>query len=112
MAKLHVKKGDTVLVLNGKDRGNKGTIIKVLINESKVVVEGVAKVSRHKKPSNKKGQDGIVVKESPIDSSNVMLICPKCAKPTRTNYLLLENSQKVRVCKKCGAQIITVNDKK
>lgn len=112
MAKLHVKKGDTVLVLNGKDRGNKGKIIKVMPDESKVIVEGVAKVSRHKKPRNKQEKDGIVVKESPIDSSNVMLICPKCAKPTKANNVLLDDNKKVRVCKKCGAQIVTVNDKK
>ncbi|MDR0288085.1 MAG: 50S ribosomal protein L24 [Clostridiales bacterium] len=115
MGKLHVKTGDTVLVLSGKDRGAKGKVLKVMPDESKVLVEGVAKVTKHKKPKNRQDQGGLVTKESPIDSSNVMVICTKCGKPTRVGNKLVVNGDKktkVRICKKCGANIKTVDTSK
>ena len=90
--KMHVKKGDTVLVLSGKDKGKKG----------KIVVEGVNKVKRHTKPSQKMPQGGIIVKEAALHSSKVMLVCPACDKPTRIKKSALANGKMARSCKHCN----------
>lgn len=103
-AKLHVKKGDTVVVLSGKDKGKEGKIIEALPKKSKVVVEGVNKVKRHTKPSQTNPQGGIIVKEAAIASCKVMLVCPACKKPTRIKKAVEAGSTK-RVCKKCGEVI-------
>lgn len=100
--KLHVKKGDTVLVLSGKDKGKQGKVIEALPKKSKVVVEGVNKVKRHTKPTQSAPQGGIVVKEAPMHSAKVMLVCKECNKPTRIKKSALPNGKTVRVCKKCG----------
>jgi large subunit ribosomal protein L24 len=100
--KLHVKKGDTVLVLSGKDKGKKGKVIEALPKKSKVVVEGVNKVKRHTKPTQNVPQGGILVKEAPVHSAKVMLICPACDKATRIKRSPLANGQMARACKKCG----------
>lgn len=102
ITKLHVKKGDTVLVLSGKDKGKKGKIIEALPKSGKVVVEGVNRVKRHTKPSQKIPQGGIIVKEAPLASAKVMLVCPNCAKPTRIAKTLLASGKYARTCKKCG----------
>ena len=94
MTKLHVRKGDTVVVLAGKDKGKEG----------KVTVEGVSVVKRHSKPSQKNPQGGIVEKESPISSSNVMIVCPACKKPTRIKKVAVGDGF-ARACKKCGEVI-------
>jgi large subunit ribosomal protein L24 len=100
--KLHVKKGDTVIVLSGKDKGKQGKIIEALPKKSKVIVEGVNKVKRHTKASQKAPQGGIIVKEAPMSSSKVMLVCTECNKPTRIKKTALASGKFVRVCKKCG----------
>lgn len=100
--KLHVKKGDSVVVLSGKDKGKEGKIIEALPKKSKVVVEGVNKVKRHTKPTQQMPQGGILVKEAPLHSSNVMLVCPACDKPTRIKKTALANGSMARTCKKCG----------
>jgi len=105
MPKLSVKKGDTVLVIAGKDNGKKGKIIQALPKENKVVVEGVNVVKRHTRPSQKLPQGGIVEKEAPIHASNVMVICPSCGKPTRVGKRFLADGNKIRVCKKCGESL-------
>lgn len=95
------KKGDTVVVLSGKDKGIKGKIIEALPKKTKVVVEGVNKVKRHTKPSQSNPQGGIIVKEAPMNVAKVMLVCPACDKATR--IAKKEVSGKfVRACKKCG----------
>ena len=99
--KLHVKKGDTVQVLSGKDKGKGGKILTALPKKGKVIVEGVNKVKRHNKPSQTNPQGGIVTKEAAISSSKVMVVCPKCKKPTRIAHKV-ENGKSVRVCKHCG----------
>ncbi|MBQ9635265.1 MAG: 50S ribosomal protein L24, partial [Acidaminococcaceae bacterium] len=81
--KLHVKKGDPVQVLSGKDKGKEGKILTALPKKGKVIVEGVNKVKRHTKPSQTNPQGGIVTKEAAIASWKVMLVCPSCKKPTR-----------------------------
>jgi large subunit ribosomal protein L24 len=101
LAKLHVKKGDTVLVLSGKDKGKKGKITLAMPKHGKVIVEGVNKVKRHSKPSLKAPQGGIITKEMPLNVSKVMLVCPACDKATRVGHKEV-NGKNMRVCKKCG----------
>ena len=105
--KLHVKTGDTVVVISGKDKGKQGKVKAAMPKEGRVVVEGVNMIKRHTKPSQANPKGGIIEKEAAIDASNVMLICPSCGKPTRVGHKSGElNGKKtaIRVCKKCGAE--------
>lgn len=103
--KVHVRKGDTVVVIAGKDKGKKGKILRVIPSEQRVIVEGVNKVKRHMRPNPQLQQGGIIEKEAPLHSSNVMLVCTKCDRPTRIGRRILADGRKVRVCKKCGEVI-------
>lgn len=105
MPGLFVKKGDTVVVLTGKDRGKRGKVLRVLPKEERVVVEGINKQKRHQKPNPKVMQSGIITREGPIHVSNVMVYCMKCHRPARVRFVRLENQRRVRVCKSCGEQI-------
>jgi large subunit ribosomal protein L24 len=98
---LRIKKGDTALVITGKNKGKSGRVLSVLSSEGKVVIEGANIVKKHMKPSKKYTQGGIIEKEAPIHISNVMLLCPKCNKPTRIGNMVLDDGRKTRVCKKC-----------
>ncbi len=98
---LRIKKGDNVIVLSGKDRDKKGRVISVLTKKDRIIVEGVNIVKKHQKPTRKYPQGGIIEKENSIPICKVMLICPKCDKPTRIGANILEDGRKVRVCKKC-----------
>ncbi len=100
--KVHVKKGDMVMVITGKNAGKKGKVLEVLPKENRVVVEGVNIVKRHTRPTKNIPQGGIVEKEAPIASSNVMIFCVKCNSPRRINKEILANGKKIRVCNKCG----------
>ena len=104
LVKLHVKKGDTVVVLSGKDKGKQGKIITAMPKAGKVVVEGINKVKRHSKPSLKVPQGGIITKEMPLHACKVQLVCPACNKPTRIGHKDV-NGKNSRVCKKCGEVI-------
>jgi len=110
--KVHVKTGDLVYVLTGKDKGKRGKVIKVFPDKGRVTVENVNIVKRHTKPRKADQQGGIIEKEAPIHSSNVMLVCPRCDKPTKVGKQILENGQKVRVCKKCKEVIDVIKDVK
>ncbi len=100
--KIHLKSGDKVVVLNGKDRGKQGKIIAVSPKEGKLIVEGVNLVSKHVKP-RKVGQEGGIVKtESALYACKVQLICPHCGKTTRIAHKFMEDGKKKRSCKKCG----------
>ena len=103
MPKLNVKKGDTVEVLSGKDKGKQGQVLRAIPAEGKVIVEGVAIVKKATRPSQQNQQGGIVEREAAIDVSNVALVCPKCGKATRVGHVEVDG-KKLRVCKKCGAQ--------
>ncbi len=96
---MRLKKGDVVLVLSGKDKGKKGKILKVNLKTSKVVVEGVAIMKKHQKPTQK-FQGGIIERPNAIPVSKVQLVCPRCSKQTRIKKL-----EGVRICKKCGEVI-------
>ncbi len=102
--KFHVAKGDTVMVITGKEKSKTGTVQKVLPKKNGVIVEGLNMVKRHVRArGNEAG--GIVEKEAPLHISNVQLYCPKCAKPVRTKITVLENGDKQRTCVKCGISL-------
>jgi len=98
---LGIKKGDTALVISGKNKGKKGRILSVSPAAGKLTIEGVNIVKRHTKPSKKYAQGGIIEKEGSLHISNVMFLCPKCNKPTRIGNTVLEGGKKHRTCKKC-----------
>ena len=98
---MHVKKGDKVMVISGKDKGKTGIILEAYPKQSRVLVEGINIVKKHAKPSQVNPQGGILNQEAPIHVSNVMPIDPKSGKPTRVGYTV-ENGKKVRVAKKSG----------
>lgn len=101
--KMHVKKGDTVVVISGKDAGKKGKIIDVDAKNGRVFVDKINLVSRHTKPTQAAPQGGIIKKEAAMDSSNVMLFCDKCGKGVRIRKEINANGSKSRVCAICGA---------
>jgi large subunit ribosomal protein L24 len=107
-AGLKIKKGDTVQVLSGKDRGKQGRVVNVYPDRGRVMVEGVNQVKRHEtvRPARTGGgmTGGIITKETPIDISNVAVICPSCGRPTRVGREIGPDG-KQRVCKKCGSKI-------
>jgi len=99
---IHTKTGDRVIVISGKDKGKTGNVKKVDLNKGKVLVEGVNMVTKAQKPNPMAGIEGGLNKvERPLDSSNVMVVCPACEKATRIK-MEVKNDKKVRVCKKCG----------
>ena len=105
MAKTYIKKGDTVVVLAGEDKGKTGKVLQMLLDKDRAVVEGVNVVSRSTKPSAKQPQGGIVKKEAPIHISNLNLADPKTGKATRIGRKFNEDGKKVRVSKKSGEEI-------
>ena len=104
MSKLHIKKGDTVIVLAGKDKGKKGNVQKVLVEDQRVIVEGINMVSKSTKPSAKNPQGGIIKQEAPIHISNLSLIDPKSGKATRVS-IKHEGKNVIRIAKKSGEEI-------
>ena len=112
---MFVKTKDQVVVISGKDKGVKGKVVTAAPKTGKVVVEGVAMMTKHQKARQQGQQGGIMKKEAFIDASNVMVICPKCGKPTRVGHKIVEvtgkdgkvSKKNVRVChhKDCGAQL-------
>jgi len=100
--KIHIKKDDIVMVNAGKSKGIKGKVLTVYPNENRVIVEGVNIVTKHMKPSQKVQQGGIIKQEAKIHASNVLLYCEKCNRGVRVGKRILEDSTKVRYCKKCG----------
>ena len=104
MSKLRIKKNDTVIVLAGKDKGKKGKVQKVLVDDQRVIVEGINMVSKSQKPSAQNPQGGIVKQEAPIHVSNVSLIDPKSGKATRVS-IKHEGKNVVRIAKKSGEEI-------
>ena len=105
MSKVHVKTGDEVIVIQGKDRGKRGKVLQVSPSEGKVIVEGVNIVSKHVKPRKMGEAGGILKAESALYADKVQLVCPKCGQPTRVGHIV-EDGKKFRVCKKasCGAK--------
>lgn len=107
MKKMHVKRGDIVKVISGKDKGKEGKILTAFPETGKVIVEGVAIAKKHQKARMQGEESGIIHKEAAIDASNVLRVCSKCGKAARTGVKVLEDGSKVRYCKKCNE---TFND--
>ena len=102
MSKVHVKTGDTVVVLSGREKGKKGKVLAVSPKEGKVIVEKVNLVKKHVKPRRMGEQGGIVEAEGAMYASKVQIVCPRCGKATRIAHKILEDGTKDRICKKCG----------
>ena len=101
---MNIKKDDKVVVLSGKDKGKQGKILVSDPKAAKVIVEGVNVATKHQKPRKQGEEGGIIKVETPIYAAKVQLVCPKCGKGTRVGHKLADG-KKVRVCKKCGAEI-------
>ncbi|MBM4140601.1 MAG: 50S ribosomal protein L24 [Nitrospira sp.] len=98
---LGIKKNDTVLIISGKEKDKRGRVLSVNPSKNMLLIERINIIKKHMRPSRKYAQGGIIEKEAPLHISNVMLICPKCSKPTRMSSTMLSGGKKVRVCRKC-----------
>ena len=98
---MHIKKGDTVKIVSGKEKGKTGKVLSILKDKNRNIVEKLNFVKRHQRP-DAKSKGGIVQKEGSIHASNVMVICGKCNKEIRIGHKILQDGEKVRVCRKCG----------
>jgi len=103
--KLHIKKGDTVIVISGESKGQKGRVLEVKRDKNRALVEGVNMVSKHTKPNSKAPQGGILKKEAPVHISNLMIVDPTSGKPTRVGRKLNDKGKLVRYSKKSGEEI-------
>jgi large subunit ribosomal protein L24 len=101
---MKIKKGDTVKILSGKDKGKTGVVSKTFISENKVLVEGINLYKKHIKPGGKRQKGETIIVNRPLNASKVMLICKNCGKPTRVGFKL-DGNTKSRYCKKCQALI-------
>lgn len=99
--KCAVRKGDTVVVISGKDRGKSGKVLSVSLRERKVTIEKINIIKRHTKPNQQNRQGGILEREAPIQISNVMIYCATCQKPVWVGSKTMTDRSRVRVCKKC-----------
>jgi len=101
---MKIRSGDLVQVMTGReqDRGRRGKVHSIDPKKGRVVVSGIRMIKRHLRPGRVRTQAGIIEREAPISLSNVMLVCPKCDKPTRVGFRYLEDGKKVRYCHKCG----------
>jgi len=103
---MKIKKSDNVLVITGKDKGKTGLVERVFPTESRLVVKGIAIAKKHVKPSKKNPQGGIIDINQKINSSNIMIVCPSCGKPTKIAFKMIDdNKKKIRICKKCGQSL-------
>ena len=101
---MRIKKGDTVKVLSGNDKGKTGEVLEIIPKTEKIIVKGVNVRKKHVKARKQGEESGIISVECPIHSSKVNVVCPKCGKATRVQYKI-EKDEKVRVCQKCGAKL-------
>lgn len=102
---MNIKKDDKVVVLSGKDKGKQGKVLVASPKEEKVIVAGVNVATKHKKAQKQGEEGGIIKAETPIYASKVAVVCPKCGKATRIGHSVDKKGNKVRVCRKCGAEI-------
>lgn len=103
--KVHVKTGDTVVILSGRDAGKQGKVLGVSPKEGKVQVEGLNMITKHVKPRKMGDEGGLVKGEGALYACKVQLVCPHCNKPTRVGHKVNAEGKKVRVCKKCGEEL-------
>jgi large subunit ribosomal protein L24 len=102
---MKIQKGDRVVVLSGKDRGKEGVVMRALPKEGKVIVEGVNVAKKHQRATRMTMQGGIIDKDMPLDVSNVAVVSPGDGKPTRVGYRFDDHGNKIRVCKRTGADL-------
>ncbi|HID11058.1 MAG TPA: 50S ribosomal protein L24 [Candidatus Latescibacteria bacterium] len=102
---MHVRKGDTVLVLTGEYAGRRGRVLRVFPKEGRALVEGVNMIKRHTRARRAGEQSRILEKEAPVHVSNLMVICPRCDQPTRVKRKVLEDGSRARACRKCGEML-------
>jgi large subunit ribosomal protein L24 len=102
---MKLRKGDRVRVLTGKDRGKDGEISRALPKDGKVIVAGVNMAKKHQRPTRATMQGGIIDKDMPMPASAVAVICPGCGEPTRVGHRFDDRGEKVRICRKCGADL-------
>jgi len=100
--RFHIKKNDLIMVVQGRERGKSGRVLRVLPEKEKVIVEKINFVKRHTRPHGQQRRGGILEKEAPLHISNVRLLCEKCNKPVRIRHRVVEGGKKARVCHKCG----------
>jgi large subunit ribosomal protein L24 len=105
MASAHVRRGDTVGVIAGKERGKRGKVLHVLRDSRRVVVEHLNMIKRHQRPTQKLRQGGIIEREGSFALSNVLLVCGRCDRPVRVGVRILNDGRKARVCKRCGESV-------
>jgi large subunit ribosomal protein L24 len=101
----HVRRGDTVAVITGKERGKRGKVLRVLLGDRRVLVEKVNMIKKHQRPTQKLRQGGIIEREGALHLSNVLLVCGRCDRPVRVGIKELADHRKVRVCKRCGEPV-------
>jgi large subunit ribosomal protein L24 len=102
---VRIHKGDTVVVLQGKDKGKRAEVVRAIPERSRVILEGVNVAKRHAKPTRATQQGGIIDKFMPVHVSTVALVCKACNQPTRVGYRIEADGEKVRICRKCGADL-------
>jgi large subunit ribosomal protein L24 len=102
---MRIHKGDEVIVLQGKDKGKKASVVRSIPGRDRLIVEGVNVAKRHAKPTRATQQGGVIDKFMPVHVSTVALVCKTCDRPTRIGYKIEEDGEKVRVCKKCGSTV-------
>jgi large subunit ribosomal protein L24 len=105
MAGAHVRRGDLVAVISGRDRGKRGKVLRVLHDRSRVMVEKINMIKRHQRPTQKLRQGGIIEREGALALANVLLVCGRCDRPSRTGIKVLGDGRRIRVCKRCGESI-------
>lgn len=108
---MHIKKDDIVEIISGNDRGKQGRVLKVYPDRNKIIVEGINFIKRHTRPNQKLPQGGIIEREAPIDTSNAMVVCPKCNKLSKTGMKIIRDEAKnktsrVRYCKQCSEMLV------
>jgi large subunit ribosomal protein L24 len=105
MQSVHVRRGDSVGVIAGSERGKRGKVLRVLREKGRVLVEHVNMIKKHQRPTQKLRQGGIIEREGPLALSNVLVICPRCDKPVRTGVKILADGRRVRSCRRCGESV-------
>jgi large subunit ribosomal protein L24 len=105
MMHAHVRRGDTVAVIAGRERGKRGKVLRVLPDEGRVLVEKVNMIKKHQRPTQKLRQGGIIEREGFLALSNVLLVCGRCDRPSRAGTKILGDGRKVRICRRCGESI-------
>jgi large subunit ribosomal protein L24 len=105
MQSVHVRRGDTVGVITGREKGKRGKVLRVFTGKGRVLVEHVNMIKKHQRPTQKLRQGGIIEREGPLALSNVQIVCARCDRPSRTGVKILGDGRKVRTCKRCGEAI-------